>query len=77
MNNTGVTGQFQQPKTGIEHEHVWATYLRPRILAYIFLVWVSRRQTDLHIDILYISREVSIEQPHVGLASLAQLEIRA
>ena len=39
----------------------------PRISAYAF--WTT---TDIHTDI-YISREISIEHPSVGLASLAQL----
>ena len=40
----------------------------PRISAYAF--WTT---TDIHTDI-NISREISIEHPSVGLASLAQLE---
>ena len=40
----------------------------PRISAYAF--WTT---TDIHTDIHYISREISIEHPSVGFASLAQL----
>ena len=60
MNNTGVTGQFLPPKTDFECAYVIPpTHFRTR-------------QTYRHIYI-YISREISIEHPSVGLASLAQL----
>ena len=59
MNNTGVIGLFEPPKSDFEHA-------RSRNSAYAFF------GHDRHTDI-YISREISIEHPNVGLASLAQL----
>ena len=58
MNNTGVT-----PKNDFEH----ARGLRNSAYA-VNLTY--DRHTDIHI---YILREISIEHPSVGLASLAQL----
>ena len=56
-NNTGVTGRLNCPKLTLSM-HVFG----PRNSAYAF--WDT---TDI-----YISREISIEQPSVGLALLAQ-----
>ena len=59
--NTGVTGRILPTNTDFEHARVWSTYFRLRFLDH-------DRYTDI-----YISREISIEHPSVGLASLAQL----
>ena len=64
INNTGVTGRILPHNTDFEHARVWPTYFRLRFLDH-----------DRHTDIptyIYISREISIEHPSVGLASLAQ-----
>ena len=61
MNNMGVTGRILLPNTDFEHARIWPTYFRLRFLDH-----------DRHMHI-YISREISIEHPSVGLASLAQL----
>ena len=63
MNSTGVTGLTAPPK---DFEH--ARGLRNSAYA-VNLTY--DRHTD---NIIYISREISIEHPSVGLASLAQLE---
>ena len=60
----GVTGQSLPPKNDFEH----ARGLRNSAYA-VNLTY--DRHTYRHI---YISREISIEHPSVGLASLAQLE---
>ena len=60
----GVTGQSLPPKNDFEH----ARGLRNSAYA-VNLTYETYRQ---HIYI-YISREISIEHPSVGLASLAQL----
>ena len=60
MNNMGVTGRILPPNTDFEHARVWPTLFRLRFLDH-----------DRHTHI-YISREISIEHPSVGLASLAQ-----
>ena len=56
----GVTGRILPPNTDFEHARVWPTLFRLRFF--------GPRQTYRH-----ISREISIEHPSVGLASLAQL----
>ena len=61
MNNTGVTGLTAKKMTLSMHA------FGPRNSAYaVNLTYETYRQ---HI---YISREISIEHPSVGLASLAQ-----
>ena len=57
-------GRILPPKTDFEHARVWPTQFRLRFLDH-------DRHTDRRTDI-YISREISIEHPSVGLASLAQ-----
>ena len=59
MNNTGVTGQSLPPKNDFEH----ARGLRNSAYA-VNLTYETYQQ--------HISREISIEHPSVGLASLAQ-----
>ena len=68
MNNTGVTGRILPHNTDFEHARVWPTYFRLRFLDH-------DRHTYIHTyrpTYIYISREISIEHPSVGLASLAQ-----
>ena len=62
MNNTGVTGLTAQNLT----LSVRVGYVIPPTQ----LIWHT---TDTCTYIIYISREISIEHPSVGLASLAQL----
>ena len=64
INNTGVTGRILPPNTDFEHARVWPTYFRLRFLNH-------DRHTYIPTD---IPREISIEHPSVGLASLAQLQ---
>ena len=68
INNTGVTGQSLPPKNDFEH----ARGLRNSAYA-VNLPYETYRHTYIHIVYIYISREISIEHPSVGLASLAQL----
>ena len=66
INNTVVTGQSLPPKNDFEHAQGL------RISAYAVNLTYDRhtyRHTYRHI---YISREILIEHPRVGLASLAQ-----
>ena len=63
INNTGVTGQSLPPQNDFEH----ARGLRNSAYA-VNLTYKTYRHTYIH-----ISREISIEHPSVGLASLAQL----
>ena len=56
----GVTGRILPPNTDFEHARVWPTYFRLCFLDH-------DRHTYRH------TREISIEHPSVGLASLAQL----
>ena len=63
INNTGVTGRILPHNTDFEHARVWPTYFRLRFLD-------RDRHTYRH---TYIYREISIEHPSVGLASLTQL----
>ena len=65
INNTGVTGQSLPPKNDFEH----ARGLRNSAYA-VNLTYETYRHRYIYI---YISREISIEHPSVGLASLAQL----
>ena len=58
MNNTGVTGWILPPNIDFEHARVWSAYA-------VNLTY------DRHMHI-YISREISIEHPSVGLATLTQ-----
>ena len=63
MNNTGVTGLTAKKKT------LSMRVFGPRNSAYaVNLTYETYRHIYIH-----ISREISIEQPSVGLASLAQL----
>ena len=64
INNTGVTGQSLPPKNDFEH----ARGLRNS--AYAVNLTYDRHTDSIYI---YISHEISIEHPSVGLASLAQL----
>ena len=66
MNNTGVTGRILLPNTDFEHAHVWPTYFHLRFLDH-------DRYTYIHY--IHISREISIEHPSVGLASLVPIII--
>ena len=66
MNNTGVTG-LTAPK---DFEHARG----PRNSAYAVNLTYDRHTTyDIPTTYIYISREISIEHPSVGLASLAQI----
>ena len=60
MNNTGVTGLTAKKKT------LSMRVFGPRNSAYFDI-------RDIPTTYIYISREISIEHPSVGLASLAQL----
>ena len=63
MNNKGVTGLTAKKKT------LSMRVFGPRNSAYaVNLTYETYRHTYI-----YISREISIEHPSVGLASLAQL----
>ena len=62
-----VTGQSLPPKNDFEH----ARGLRNSAYA-VNLTYETYRHTYIYIHI-YISREISIEHPSVGLASLTQL----
>ena len=66
---------FKLPKLTLSM-HLLGLRNSSRILASVFFVWDSHRIIDKptyqHVYI-YISREISIEQPSVGLALLAQL----
>ena len=67
MNNTGVTGRFLTAQNLTLSMHVFG----PRDSAYTVDLTYDR-----HTDIptyIYISPEISIEHPSVGLTSLAQL----
>ena len=65
INNTGVTGQSLPPKNDFEH----ARGLRNSAYA-VNLTYETYQHTYIYI---YISREISIEHPSVGFASLTQL----
>ena len=66
MNNTGVTGLTAKKKT-------LSMRVGVRNSAYAVNLTYNRHTDNIYI---YISREISIEHPSVGLASLAQLESR-
>ena len=67
INKTGVTGQSLPPKNDFEH----ARGLRNSAYA-VNLTYETYRHIYIYIYI-HISREILIEHPSVGLASLAQL----
>ena len=67
MNNTGVTG-LKPPQKDFEHAR------GPRNSAYAVNLTYDRH-TPTYRQHTYISREISIEHPSVGLASLAQLPV--
>ena len=68
INNTGVTGQSLPPKNDFEH----ARGLRNSAYT-VNLTYETYRHIYIYMYIyIHISREISIEHPSVGLASLAQ-----
>ena len=75
MNNAGVKVGFNRPKLTLSMRMFEPCNSSPRILAYVFFVWISHRQTDTDTIYIYISRKILIEQPSVGLASLTQLRL--
>ena len=66
MNNTGGTGRILPSNTDFEHARL-AHVIPPTLF--------GPRQTHIY-TYIHISREISIEHPSVGLASLAQLFIQ-